>query len=614
MPNLFSTGTSALLGYQRSLATISNNVANANTPGYSRQVTDLSTLSTDGVQVQGVKRTTDSLATARVLDSNGELNRLDRLSTLSGNMDGLLSDKTTNLSGVWSGFFDALSGLGSDPSSNVSRQAVLQSAGTLANRFNQLDASLDSMSDDVDSTLSDSVKQVNDLTSQIAKLNRQISQTDSPALEALDKRDALIEKLVSFTGGTTASQDDGSINVYSGRGQALVVGTTAMALTTVKDPYHSDRLNLALVAQGQTIPLGNGALGGSLGGTLEFRSNVLDPAVNALGRMAVAVADSVNQAQAAGVDIYGQRGVDMFTVSPPTVSPHADNLGSATLQASVAQVAQLDGTDLVLGFDGTNWSASRADTGVALPLAGSGTAADPLVINGVSVTVSGTATAGDRFMIKPTGGSAGTLGVAFSDPGMIAAARAVQGKADLDNVGNATVANLSVVDPGNASLQNSAEVQFLDAGQYTVDGGGPYSYAPGDTISANGWSFTLDGAPAAGDSFSISATAPGSSDNGNVLRMAVLDDSKPLDGGNLSLNAALSSFTTTVASAASQARNAHESEQTINNQALAARDSISGVNLDQEAADLIKYQQAYQAAAKIIASADNIFQTLLQAV
>lgn len=614
MPSLLATGTSALISYQRSLGTVGNNVANANTPGYSRQVAELSSRDTGGVQVQDIKRMTDALATSRVLNSTGELNRLEQLSGKAGDLDTLMSDSATNLSGTWSGFFDALSGLGANPASDTSRKAVLQSADQLAGRFRQLDTAMDGMASDVNAGLSDSVQQVNDLTDQIAQLNRQITRGGSAGAETLDKRDVLVQKLIGLTGGSVVAQDDGSINVYTSGGQALVIGVTAMSLTAVSDPYQSDRLNLALQAQGQTIPLGSDTLGGTLGGLLDFRSNVLDPARNELGRLAVAVSRSINDAQAAGTDIYGDAGADLFSIDSPVASAHAANTGSATLQASVADLGQLDGSNVLLRYDGTAWSASNADTGAALALSGTGASGDPLVVAGVEVAVSGTAAAGDRFLLRPTGGSAGTLRLAVGDPGLVAAARAVQGSAALDNIGNASVSSLVVTDAGNAALRTAATIEFTDANQYTIDGAGPYSYSPGDTIAANGWSFKLAGAPAAGDVFNITATGPGSSDNANVLNMAVLDEAKQLSDGTVSLNGALSSFTTAVASSAAQANYAHESEQTIHNQAVAARDAISGVNLDEEAADLIKYQQAYQAAAKIIASADNIFQTLLQAV
>lgn len=614
MPNMFSTGTSALIGYQRSLAAVGNNVANASTPGYSRQVAELSTRSTDGVQVQDVKRITDSLATNRVLDSTGERNRLEALTSNAAAVDSLMSDTATNLGGTWSNFFDSLSALGTDPSSSTSRQATLQSANALAGRFRQLDASLDGLGDDVNATLTGTVKQVNDLTTQIAKLNRDVVHANSASLDVLDKRDHLIEQLVGLTGGKVVNQDDGSLNVYTSGGQPLVVGATAMTMTTVGDPYRSDRLGLALVAPGQTIPLGENVVGGALGGVLEFRRDVLEPAINELGRLATAVAGSLNDAQAAGVDIYGNTGTPMFTLDPPAVRANAGNTGTASLQAAVADVGALDGADVVLAFDGTAWTATRADTGAALPLSGTGTAADPLRVDGVAIAVGGAAAAGDSFLVSPTSSAAGSLQVAFTDPGLIAAARAVQGTADLDNVGNARVGRIDVVDPADPALRTPVDIQFIDQTQYTIDGAGPYAYASGDTIGANGWQFVLDGAPAAGDHFTIGPVGPGSSDNGNVLAMSSLDESKLLDGGTISLNGGLSALTTSVASQAAQANYAYDSEQSIYNQAVAARDAISGVNLDQEAADLIKYQQAYQAAAKIISSADTIFQTLLQAV
>ena len=614
MSSLLATGTSALRSYQSSLSTVGNNVANASTPGYSRQIAELSTRQTGGVQVQDVKRMSDTLATNRVLNSTDELNRLKQLSGKAGDLDTLMSNSTTNLAGPWSGFFDALSGLGASPDSSTSRKAVLQSADTLANRFRQLDATMAGMDGEVNASLSNSVQQVNDLTDQIAKLNRQISRGSGPAPETLDKRDLLIEKLVGMTGGHVLAQDDGSINVYTSGGQALVIGVTPMALTTVRDPYQSDRLDLALQSKGQTVVLDSDVLGGSLGGLLEFRSNVLDPARGELGRLAVALSRCVNQTQAAGTDLQGAAGKNLFSMDQPKVSAHANNTGTATLQASVVDVGQLRGGNILLRFDGSAWSAADAATGTALTLSGHGTAGDPLKVGGVQIDIKGAAASGDRFLLRPASAAAGSLKLAVTDPDLIAAARAVQGSADMDNVGNASVTGLVVTDAGNAALRKGSTIEFTDTNQYTIDGNGPHTYHEGDSIAANGWSFRLNGAPAAGDVFTIAATKPGSSDNSNMLNMAGLDEAKPLAAGTLSLNGALASMTTSIASAAAQSNYAHDAEQTLYNQAVAARDAVSGVNLDEEAADLIKYQQAYQAAAKIISAADSTFQTLLQAV
>ena len=140
MTSILSTGTGALLAYQRAMSTVSGNVANIGTTGYTRQSTQLSTLYTGGVQVQDVVRIADELVNARLLDSTGELARLDKISTLSSQVDTMMSDKTTNLNSVWSNFFDSVSALTSTPTSSSARQAVLDNAKALATRFNQIDA------------------------------------------------------------------------------------------------------------------------------------------------------------------------------------------------------------------------------------------------------------------------------------------------------------------------------------------------------------------------------------------------------------------------------------------------------------------------------------------
>ena len=161
---------------------------------------------------------------------------------------------------------------------------------------------------------------------------------------------------------------------------------------------------------------------------------------------------------------------------------------------------------------------------------------------------------------------------------------------------------------------NDALIEFIDAGQYTVDGTGPYPFTPGQTISANGWSVTLDGAPAAGDQFRIARTAARSGDNGNAALLANLDDARVLNGGTVSLNGALGGLTTQVGSAARQAQYSADAQQVIHDEAQAARDSIAGVNLDEEAANMLRLQQAYQAAAQVISTADTMFQSILNAV
>ncbi|MCF5930323.1 flagellar hook-associated protein FlgK, partial [Xanthomonas perforans] len=182
------------------------------------------------------------------------------------------------------------------------------------------------------------------------------------------------------------------------------------------------------------------------------------------------------------------------------------------------------------------------------------------------------------------------------------------------NLGTGKISDVKVTNAQNPALLTPSSIEFIDANQYTIDGAGPFAYTAGQTISANGWSFALDGAPKAGDTFGVGPMGAGSSDNGNAKLLANIDDAKALSGGTVTLNGALSGLTTSVGSAARAASYSADAQKVINDQAQASRDSISGVNLDEEAANMLKLQQAYQAAAQMISTADTVFQAILGAV
>ena len=624
MADLLATGSSALLAFQRALATTSHNVANVNTPGYSRQRVDLATRPGAGTQqtyvgagvyAQNLERLADGLVFARQLDSSGELGRLKQLAGLSDRVDALLSDSATSLNKPLSEFFTALDGVASDPTSRTARSQLLSAATRLADRWQTLDGRLAQLDRETDQRLTGAVADVNRLATEIANLNRDIVAAGNNASpDLLDARALRVDQLSGLVGASTVAQDDGSLNVFTAGGQALVLGQRAQALSTTADPYRSDRLRLAITTPTGPVPLGSGSVAGELGGLLEFRASVLDPARAELGRLATALAGSLNAQQQAGVDYHGNPGAPLFATAAPRTAAHAANAGGASLAASVADLGTLQGADLVLRFDGSAWSASRADSGAAVTMTGTGTAADPFLVSGISLVVSGAAAGGDRFLVSPTTGSPAGLRVALSDPLAIAAAAPLQASADNGNTGSARPAGNAITDPAAFASFAGATIEFLDSTSYTIDGAGPFAYASGTPIASGGWAFTLEGTPAAGDSFSLARTPPRSSDNANARALAGLDASGVLDGGLTGITTGLSQLT---ARAGGQARHAGlslEAQQTIHDQIGAERDSLSGVNLDEEAANMLRFQQAYQAAAQVMATADTLFQTLLAAV
>ena len=628
MTDILATGSSALMAFQRALSTVGNNIANVNTPGYSRQRVDLANrpgqyygfgFIGSGVQVTNVERIVDNILTGRSLQSAGELGRLTQLSTLANSVSQTFSDSATGIAQPMSNFFDGAQAVASDPTSAAARNQLLGNAKDLVNRFNSLQGQLNQMDNEADQRLTQGVNDVNNLTGQIAKLNQEIARQTGGSNggqpnDLLDQRDQLIATLAGKIGVTTTKQDDGSLNVFTTSGQSRVIGNQANQLTTVADPYQPTRHSLALSANGGAIAIPDGSVGGELGGVLNFRHDVIDPASAQLGQLAAGLASKINAQQHSGVDLNGNIGADFFTMPTPQVYGRNSNTGTASLSASISDVTQLGTSDFTMKFDGTNWSAIDSKTGATVPMTGAGTAASPFVVNGVSVTVSGSAASGDSFLVRPTEQAAGQIGVAITDPNKIAAAVPVRGTAASGNTGNATFGNFSVTDSTNPNLQSPVTIQFTGANTYSINGSGSYTYTAGQPISINGWQTTLNGTPASGDTFTVGATGPGSSDNGNMRAFAADGDASFINNGNMSLTQGVSQLTSSVGSIASQAQYASDAQTSINTQLTDQRNSVSGVNLDEEAADMVRYQQAYQAAAQIIQVANQTFQSILSAV
>jgi flagellar hook-associated protein 1 FlgK len=626
MTDILATGTSALLAFQRAMATISHNVANANTPGYSRQQVLLSARPGQfqsygfigtGVDVTSVQRMVNTMLTGQLQNSSSEMGRLTSLSGLADPLAQYFSGSDTGIAKPMSNFFDSLQAVSSNPTSVAARQSFLGSAKSLANTFNQLQGQLQQADSQIDQTVTAGVASVNQLTTQIAALNQQISNQSNggqPPNDLLDQRDQLVLQLSNQVGVTTTAGNNGALNVFTTGGQALVLGNQIQKLTTVSDPYQPSRHSLALATSGGNIVLPDSSIGGSIGGLLQTRSTVIDPMQAQLGQAAAGVSAAINSQNAQGIDLYGNMGGNVFSTPTPAVFANSHNTGSATLNTSVNSAGALGTTNFVMHYDGSNWSATDASTGAAVTLSGSGTSASPFVVNGVSVTVGGSATAGDSFLVQPTAQAAGQIGVTMTDPNRLAAASPIRGSAATSNTGNASMGGMSVVDATNPNLQSPVTIQFTSANTYSINGSGSYTYTSGSPITVNGWSMNISGTPAAGDSFNVTANGPNSSDNSNANVLAGLDSNGLLNGGTTSLTQAVSQLTSTVGSLASQADYALSARTSIDTQLNTQASTTSGVNLDEEAANMVKYQQAYQAASQIINVANETFQTLLSAV
>lgn len=628
MSDLLNIGSNALLAFQRALDTTGQNIANVNTDGYSRQRVELASRPPtpsrkdnvgNGVQVVGVERITDQFLVSESLTQESEFARQERFLSLAGRVDSLLSDPQTGLSDSLNRYFEAARGVEAEPGSSAARRSLNGSAEQLAGRFNSINQQYEGLNSEVNTRLGQLTTEVNQLSQKIAELNLRIPQAQAqaglPPNDLLDQRDRLVAELATKIGVRAAPQDGGAINVYTANGQGLVVGRTVTQLTTQANSFDPSRQELAISRPGGAVVLSDHASGGEIGGLLDFRREMLDPARSQLGRIAVAVSETLNQQHRIGTDLYGNPGGDLFAAGAPLVLANSNNSSSASLTATVSDVGQLTSDNYELRFSGGSYSAINAQTGAAVSLSGSGTTADPLVLGGVSVTVSGTPADGDRFLLQPTTRAARDFSSVLADPSRIAAAAPVVTSANLSNTGNAQIDRGQVVDGSDANLRNTTTIRFVDASNYTLDGGATTAaYTSGDAIRVNGVDVRITGNPAAGDEFSIQAAGASSSDNGNIGALADLQTRGILDSGNVTIGGGYAALVSGTGSQTLQAQMQRDATEAFRAQVVAQRESISGVNLDEEAANLLKFQQSYQAAAQVISAANDMFQSLLGAV
>jgi flagellar hook-associated protein 1 FlgK len=314
------------------------------------------------------------------------------------------------------------------------------------------------------------------------------------------------------------------------------------------------------------------------------------------------------------MDLSGTLGGDFFNVGGVGVTDVTTNTGTAVVSATRTNIAAITGGDYVLARTGTGYTLRRHDTGAAVTFTGTGTALDPILADGMSIVASAGAATGDQFIIHPTRDAANGFTVAITDPSRVAAAAPIRAAAATTNSGSGAITPGEVLNSANAQLLTTTNIVFTSATQYTVNGGPAQTYAASGNIDVNGWRVQISGAPATGDTFTIRSNAGATGDNRNAIALSDALRAGVLDNGTVSVAGAVERLTANVGLQTRTAQVNRDAEAVVNQDDLAARDSVSGVNLDEEAAAMLRYQQAYQAAAQVIAMASDLFDSLLNAV
>lgn len=626
MADLLSTSVSGLLAFRRALDATSHNIANVGTEGYSRQRTELATREAQpygngwigsGVQVTTVRRVYDEFLAQQVRTAAGGFERFQAYASQAQRVSNLFADSTAGIAAALQRFGNAIQDLASAPGSIPARQVMLSEANSLAARLQHYDAQLASIDREIQARVAGETEEVAGLARALARLNGEIAnglaRTGQPPNDLLDERDRVLDQLSARLNVSTVARADGMIDVFVGNGQALVLGIDSAQLATRAEELDASRRTVVLRTTLGEVDIAASLTGGSLGGLLDVRREVLDPARNELGRISAGLAATVNAQHRAGLDLTGALGQDLFAIGGVDTFAHAANAGNATLAVTRADVSALTGADYLLEYTAGGWQLREQATGAGVTLAGSGTTADPLRGAGLEIVVGAGARIGDRFLVRPTRGATAGLDVLIGDPARIAAAAPIRTAAAASNTGGAQISAGEVVDAADPQLRTSVTIEFLTPTTYSIDGAGSFAYTSGAPIEINGWRVSVSGAPAAGDRFTVRDNAGGVGDNRNALRLAESLSRPLLDGGSTSLDAAAGRLVGSVGVATRQAQMNADAQRIVHADGLEARDGVSGVNLDEEAANLLRFQQAYQAAAQLIRVASTMFDTLLAA-
>ncbi len=650
MVDMLQTAVSGLMAFRAAMATTGHNIANVNTPYYSRQRVELNTPTPEqqsygymgrGVNIESVARVYDGFVMQQLRGHQSGVSQYDTLNTLTGQMSSLLGDTDVGLTPDVEAFFTALHDVSNSPASITSRQVFLDESRTLTTRIQDIDSALSSLRDSVDTGITNAVTAINNLTSGIAKINQDLSQANKSATNSpndlMDQRDKMLVDLSKLVGVQIVTQDDGSMNVFMGNGQPLVVGNTSNTLEAAQSGFDPQEITVRMKGQATGSDLEPYISSGELGGYFEFRRSVLNPAQDGLGLMAMGVAKTINDQHKKGMDLNGALGGDLFTVGSPKVLAFSTN-SSAVLTAAVttdsvipitdakaaAGATRLVRSDYDISYDGTNYTAIRiADKKTILASGNLAALNTELNKDGLNLTLSsGAPTAGDRFLIRPTRQASAGFELAITDPRKVAMASPITTSANTANVGTADISAGTVLDATHLNLQNNVRIQFTSATTYdvldltaatTLVTGAVYNSTTGATVSQNGWSVTLSSQPQTGDTFDVKSNIGGIGDNRNALELVKLQTKQQLMGGNDYRGV----YATLIAETGAQGRridNTLKSQEALLAQSEQSRESVSGVSLDEEAADLVRFQQAYEAAAQIIQTSNSLFSTLLSAV
>lgn len=662
--DLLGIGTSGVMAQQRLLQTTSNNIVNVNSQGYVRERTLIYT------NANGLG--TGDMLTERVINAyaQGEVRRdtsafyasSTRYQQLA-NTDTLLGDTSNSVGAAISSYFEGFHTANEAPADISGRKTTLSGLSGMVNRFHTLSAQLDKQTDTINTTIGDEAKRVNSLINSINDLNQAIIRTQGTPEENLmlfDQRDEAIRQLSEKMEIRTVPQDNGSMLVNMSTGHSLVLNGSVAQLNVVPGNPDARESELQLVMDPNKVALNDKDIGGGIGGLFSAR-NDLEPAKRELGQLAAAMADAMNQQNRLGMDLDNELGGDLFSLGTSDGLPYSQNTGNATAKVSFVPGKGTEVTtfDYEVQFSSATgyevFSVDKDGNRTSLATGTTPPATVQVAGHGIQFDLSGTPAAGDRILLQPTKRAAAGLDQLVTRAEDLALASPLKADKGKNNFGSGEIKLTGITNTGAGSgfgtnsldpaspqvvkIDNSGNYQVYAADGTTLIGvapassqgqnlmaalenplGGPKVYAT--PTQTPGYEFSITGKVEANDSFTLSYNTDGFADNANGLALAELQNKdlvrKSSNAGTsndkMTFNEAYSSLVTGVGNTTSQAKSQLKADETKLTQSRGIFESVSGVSLEEEAANLIRYQQSYAASAQIVSTAKTIFDTLLSSV
>ncbi|MGF1749511.1 MULTISPECIES: flagellar hook-associated protein FlgK [Vibrio] len=621
--DLLNLGTQSVLTAQRQLNTTGHNISNANTEGYSRQSVVQGTNSPRqfggqtygmGVHVENVRRSWDQFAVKELNVATTQVNyrneNLANLDLMSGMLSSVASKKIPENLNDW---FSSVKTLADTPNDVGARKVVLEKANQVRQTFNNVHETIRQQADTANKKLEMGVERVNQLAVEIRDIHRLMMKTPGPHNDLMDKHENLVKELSEYTKVTiTPRKNAEGFNVHIGSGHTLVSGTESSQLKMIDGDPDVHQRRLAMVEGKGIKAITATDIGGKLAGMFELRDKEIPYIMDELGRVATAFSFEVNKLQNQGLDLNGQVGADIFVDTNSEAIAKSRVVATPQSNADVAvyigETSALKGGEYALKYNGTNYTVTKPDgETITAELNIDGRA---FYVDGMIIDVRNAPAAGEKLLIRPTRNGAAQIQMDTNDPKAIAAqsfeasTTSAQGTAKFTMLAAGQLREFEVlVSPtGKEFAVTDTKGNILLA---------PQPYPPSGPVSVLGTEFQLTAGALPNDKFTANLTHS-EGDNGNLRKMFDIQRDKKMNGNESTIIDVYHNLNTDVGLKASTATRLQEVAELEHQAAQSRVASISGVNLDEEAANMMKFQQAYMASSRVMQAANETFDTILQ--